>query len=406
MTRDDRFAASAPAGSKPVSQAALGLYYFAFFAAMGAYFPYMPAWLQARGFSASEISLVAALFPALSVVAPPVFGVLADALGLRGAIVRVASLGASLAMFSLAWTSSDGVVAFWSVFGLVLVFTFLRTPMQQMGDVIALEQHASRYGQLRMWGSVGFLVAAPLVGRWIALDPAWHLIAWIAGALLLVHVVSWRLPGRTSLPPPPMLSEALRLLRRPSFGWFLLTAALAQASHAAYDLCLTLHLVEMGASGSLVGVAWAIGTGAEVVLMAYSTSWLRQATLPVWLLISLAGSVVRWALMGIVSDLTLLLMLQPLHALSFGLRWLCSLLLVRRFATEATLATGQGLFLAAHALGGASGMLLWGQVYDRQGGAQVFQWAALVAAFSVVSGIFLFQRASITSQRGRPLPER
>lgn len=384
----------------------LGLYYFAFFAGMGAYFPFMPAWLQARGLNASQISVVTALFPALSVVAPPVFGALADALRLRGALVRVASLGAALAMIALAWISADGVVAFWSVFGLVLVFTFLRTPIQQMGDVIALEQHGSRYGQLRMWGSLGFLLTALVVGRFIEMKPAWHLIAWTAGCLLCVHLLSFGLPARAALPPPPLMGEALRLLRHPTFGWFLLASALSQASHAAYDLCLTLHLGALGASGSVIGLAWAIGTAAEVVLMASSTRWLRKATLPVWLLIALVGSGVRWALMGVVSDVALLLMLQPLHAVSFALRWICSILLVRRFVGEATLATGQGLFLAAHAVGGAAGTLLWGQVYDRFGGLSVFQWAAVVAAFSVVAGVMFAQRVALTPQPGRPAAER
>ena len=80
---------------------ALPLYYLAVFGALGAYLPYFPVWLEARGIEGVGMGAVSALMPALGIVGPPLFGLVADALGLRGWLLRVACIGAALPFVQL-----------------------------------------------------------------------------------------------------------------------------------------------------------------------------------------------------------------------------------------------------------------------------------------------------------------
>ncbi len=362
----------------------LGLHYFVFFAAMGAYFPYMPAWMKARGLSGFQIGVITALLPAMAVLSPPMTGMLADALGVRGGLMRVCAAAGLLALgvlsVSLVFEPS---VSFGFLFLCIFAFTFFRSPVSQLADVVTLE-HAGSYGRIRVWGSIGFMISTPLIGRYVALEPAHAIPVACAAGFSCVLVVSFFLPKRTHLGPAPVLSEARRLLNDRGFRWLLLSAALGQASHAAYDLWVTIHLQNLGASGTTAGVAWAIATSGEVVVLIVSPWLFRRASIPGWLVVALGAAVLRWALLASVTDVETILVSQPLHGLTFGLRWVCYLTLVRSFAAQNTMATAQGLFLGCFSLGGVAGMLLWGSVYDVHGGTGVFTGAAVVGLLSIL----------------------
>lgn len=366
-------------------QGALSAHYFVFFATMGVYFPYMPAWMQSRGLNGFEIGAVTALMPAMSVISPPLLGMLADALGFRGALMRLAAIGAVLSVGTLAViVYVDAAIGFWLLFFCVLGLTFCRNPIAQMADVVALESGGD-YGRTRLWGSIGFMLAAPLAGRWVALDPAWLLPFCVMLGLIAVAVVSLWLPRRATLPPRPAIGEARRLLRHGPFRLLLLSAALGQAAHAAYDLCITLHLRDLGASGTVVGFAWAIGTAAEVLLMAFTGSLFRRWSVSSWLVAALLAGAIRWGFLALVADVSAILITQPLHGLTFGIRWVCGMTLMRTFAGGGTLGTAQGLYLACFSAGGVGGMLAWGAVYDASGGAVMFAAASVLATVAAVA---------------------
>jgi len=358
----------------------LSFHYLAFFSAMAAYFPYAPGWFRERGLSGLQIGLLVALMPAMSVLSPPLMGMLADALGLRGTIMRVASLGAVVAMGSLALLSLGAApVSFSALFVAVFAFNLFRSPLSQLADVAALE-YPGDYGRLRVWGSIGFMIAAPAFGRWVPLNPAWCIPTACAVGLACAIVTSFLLPKRAAPPRSGITGEARALLRNRSFLLLVATAGLGQAAHAAYDLCISMHLSDLGASGTVVGVAWALATAGEIVLMSVSAWLFAKRPASMWFVLSLAVGIGRWLLFAWVDDPNVLLLAQPLHGLTFGVRWVSSLTLLRQFAGEGTMGTAQGLFMAVFSLGGVVGMLGWGPLFEHFGGSTVFAAAAAVGA--------------------------
>ncbi len=117
----------------------LAFYYFAFFAALGVYAPFFPRWLEARGVTGLRMGAVAALIPAMGVVGPPVFGLAADALGLRRQILRLASAGAAISLGLVAAAGAAGRgLSYAELFAAVLVFAVFRSPMIMMADVVTM----------------------------------------------------------------------------------------------------------------------------------------------------------------------------------------------------------------------------------------------------------------------------
>jgi PPP family 3-phenylpropionic acid transporter len=368
---------------------ALRLYYLTVFAALGVQLPFFPRWLEARGIEGIAMGAVTATVPAMGLIGPPLFGLLADTLGLRGSLLRVAAFVAGTGLAAIAAAALlDHTPGFAGVFAAVAVSSLFRSVLVMMGDVVALEQARASgrsYGSIRLWGSVGFLGGALGAGQLI--DPAGPvaLPLAMAAALYAACLASFGLPQRAELPPGPSTSGAADLLRAADFRLFLGMYFLAQVAHSNYDLCFSLHLLDLGGSPALAGQAWSLGVACEIVLMAASGRLLRASSPQRLAALALLGATVRWLLIGNVRSLPVLLALQPLHVLSFSLLWISAMAWIEQRVPPQRRATGQGLFTAATAGGIITGMLLWGSLYREHGGSFTFQYAALVAGAALLA---------------------
>jgi PPP family 3-phenylpropionic acid transporter len=360
----------------------LRIYYAACFMALGVYLPFFPRWLEARGVHGAAMGVVSASLPAMGLIGPPLFGILSDRLALRGALLRVACLGAFACMGALGAAFALGhALGFAGIFAAVLAFSLFRSPMISLADVITMETAGAGagYARTRLWGSLGFLVAALAFGRYFDPTAPSVLPLAIAAPLFAAVLAAWALPAKSAGPPLPALGVASSLLARVDLRLFYGASFLGQIAHSSYDLCFSLHLRDLGASDGLVGVSWALGVTSEIALMAGS-GWIFRRFTPPWLLVAaFLGAALRWALIASVTSIPALLALQPLHALSFALAWLASLAYVKQSAPAAALATAQGLFSAAVAAGSVLGMPLCGALYRRVGGPITFEIAAVIS---------------------------
>ncbi len=369
----------------------LRFYYLASFAALGLHLPFFPRWLEARGIEGLSMGLVSATVPAMGLLGPPLFGLAADAFALHGALLHIACAGAFLAFAVIASASLLGhPLGLAALFLVCLVFAFFRSPMIMLADVATMDEvrgTSTSYARVRLIGSLGFLLAVLVAGR--TLDPASPsaLPVAVTVALFAALLASLAIPARAKAPPVPALAHARALLAAPDYRLFLVVAFLSQIAHACYDLCFSLHLRDRGVSDDRVGLAWAFGVVAEVALMAGSAPLFRRASTPRLIAAALLGASLRWAVIAFVPSFPVLLALQPLHALSFGLMWIACLAYTRERAPAGALATAQGLFSAVIAAGGVGGMLVWSTIYRRSGGTVTFALASLVAAVAFVTAL-------------------
>jgi MFS transporter, PPP family, 3-phenylpropionic acid transporter len=386
---------------EPAGAGALAVFYFASFGALGLHAPYFPLWLEAHGFRGVSMGVIAALSPALSLFGPPLIGLLSDARGARGSLLGAACALSASAMAGLCAAELFGSSrSFGVVFAAMLIYSACRSPLILLADRIAIE-HGGNYGRQRLWGSVGYLLAVAAFGRWCP-PGAWRwLPGMVALALLAAFVVSLPLPRVRAAALSPPLTQARRLLGRPSFVVFLICSATFAASHSSYDLCGSLFFRDLGASGNTLGLLYATGVVAEIGLMAWGSASLRRVSPELLLACSYAGGALRWLLMSLLGSTELAFLLQPMHAISFGLVWLSSLEYVRRSSEPHTLGGAQGAFMAANALGGVLGLLIWGPLYASRGGALVFLFAAglSVCAAALAYGA-LYRHARARTARG------
>ena len=357
---------------------ALGAFYFATFVALGAYLPFFAPWLAGRGASGPLVGAVLGLAAVAGVLGPPLFGALADALGLRRELLRLASALALAAALGL--VGAAHLAAAPALLGLFAVlFSLFRAPLVTLADVVALEasaRGAARYGAVRLMGSLGFLLAAALLGAALDLTRGLAMPTTLALGLAGALAISARLPAARAREAPSAQHLALAL-RAPGVARLCAVIALAQVGHAAYDGYFSLHLLRLGLAPRLVGAVWALGVLAEIVFFALAHRFVRGREGLFVSLGALTGAL-RFGLLACVDEPAWLALAQPLHALSFGALWLPGVALAAQRGHERP-ATTQGLFQAAWTLGSASGLALFGVVLERAGTTALFAVAAVIS---------------------------
>uniref|UniRef100_UPI002896C4BB MFS transporter n=1 Tax=Pseudomonas sp. TaxID=306 RepID=UPI002896C4BB len=250
--------------------------------------------------------------------------------------------------------------------------------------VVNLHGQTSRYSQVRLWGSIGFILTVVGLGRlfeWLSLDiyPV-ALVTIMAG----IFLASLWVPNAQPVEHAERSGAGgfLRQLLAPGVIAFYLCVALMQLSHGPYYTFLTLHLEHLGYSRGSIGLLWALGVVAEVLMfMAMSRIFARFSVRRV-LLLSFVLAGLRWLLLGNLAEVpAALIFAQLLHAATFGCFHAASIAFVQSSFGARQQGQGQALYAALSGTGGALGALYSGYSWKLLGPHFTFGMAS-VAAFA------------------------
>lgn len=361
--------------------ARLSGFYFFYYAAIGAFLPYWALYLQTLGYSPLDIGIGAAMYSALRLFAPVAWGWIADHWQIRMPMIRMASLAAPLT-FLVPLESAELV---WLVLQMLLLSFCLNAVLPQL-EVLTLNhlyRRESDYGRIRLWGSVGFVLAVLLVGPVLdrtGLSP----VPWIiAGLMLAMGVLSLSVPESGFHESHSESTDGLfTVLRRPEVLALLVACFLSQFSFAPYYGFFSLYLEEHHYSKSITGVLWSLGVIAEVGVFLYMVRLQERFGSRLLMLWALALTAVRWAAQVLfIDNLVMLLLVQCLHLASFGLYHAVSVHLIHQMFRGRLQGRGQALYSAvSFGAGGALGSYLAGHMWEQISPDAVYWMAAVSAA--------------------------
>lgn len=355
----------------------LSLFYAAHFAAIGVLLPFWPVWLDGHGMSAPQIGVILAIGMAMKVVANPLAAHVADRTGHRkGVIIALTAL--AMACFSL-FAFTEG---FWAILAVnVLFFSFwpATLPLGESLTLMTARNHGLDYGRIRLWGSITFIAAAVIAGRGLSGGDI-SVVYW--GALALVATkfgVSLILPATRAPRAVPGSLLMLDILKTKGFTPFLIACALIQSSHAVYYGFGTLHWRAAGLNETVIGGLWAEGVLAEIVLFVFGARLLlRFGPLNLIALGALAG-LLRWPLMAFSTELPVLVVVQLLHAFTFGATHLGAMHHIANVLPADKSATAQAVYAAVvMGLAFAPAMFVAGWLYSEAQGQAYLAMTALV----------------------------
>ena len=366
----------------------LSFYFGAVFAVVGIMAPFWPVFLAARGLTAPEIGLLLSAGLWLRVILNPLIAQWADRRGERRRPLLILS-AAAMGGF-LCFLFAEG---FWGLLAVNLVASVAFSSIIPLGETVVLAtvyRLGLDYGRLRIWGSATFIATSFAGGPMLAAFGSWSVL-WAALGLMVVVLGSCvLLPEVEKIALPTTTTAAaknsgtvFRLLRQPVFILFLVAGGLGNASHAVLYGFATLHWRAVGYSDVLIGLLWAEGVVAEIVLFWLGSRLVRRFGSANLLALGAAAGVIRWTAMGLSDALWLALLTQALHAFTFGAAHLGAMHFIARAAPEEMSATAQSLHGAVGA-GIAVGlvMAMAGVLYENfANGAYLFMAGIAAASF-------------------------
>ena len=364
---------------------AFGTVSFAYFGYVGLFNTYGPLWFQSLGFSTLAIGGLASLQAGTRLFSPYVWGWLADHTGRRGMLLRLAvalSLVCSLGLLvsqQHGWVTAVVVALFICTAAVIPISEASLAQLVSHGDG-ALDTR--RYGRVRVWGSVGFVLAVTASGytlQWLGVG--WFpvlVVAMLALMLLAVH----RLPSMNETAHTAQTAQgALAVLRKPEVAWFFAGVFLTVLAHTSLYTFFSLYLDSLGYTKGTVGLLWAVGVLLEIGWFWFQSRWSQRLSTHGWLLLAAGVTALRFAAVAAFGQVGwVLLLTQCAHPLTFAAQHTACIAVISRHFPGRLRGRGQALYAvlgygASGVLGGVAG----GALSNAYGFAAVF-WAASVAA--------------------------
>lgn len=371
--------------------AALSSFYFFYFASVGAFVPFWSLYLASLGFSALEIGELNGVLIASKIVAPNLWGWLADRSGRHLHYARLGSIAAALLSFCL--IAAD---QYWQLMAVSLVLGFFWNAVLSQYEVVALNHLSQRrglYGKVRLWGSLGFIVTVLLLGQAIDYVGYQALVAAVIATIVAIAVVTIITP-RAPVMPIQSVTSLLRSLYKPPVIALLVVCFLIQASHGPYYTFFSLYLEQAGYSKTVSGALWALGVLAEIAVF-LATHWLfsRFGARRLMLVAALVTGL-RWIMLVVfVDSLALMLVVQIAHMATFGLYHAVAIQLFHRYFPGALQGQGQALYSSvSFGAGGALGAWLAGITWDSAGADITFIGAGVVALLAAIICLIGFEK--------------
>lgn len=331
---------------------AYSAYYFiscSFYAYLLGFFP---LYCKQLGFSPWQIAAISAAGTVANIIAGPCSLQLSHSRWSARKVLTVSSALALTLYIPLFW-----VVTFPLFISLIFVSQVAKRGAEAIVDSQAVREAAAkriRFEHARLWGSIGFVIALAAFGEIVRHAGTSVVLPCGLGALLLAYLMSFimrgfvaRAPGKERLQRESNVDGPWD--KRPQFIALILSASLCWASHAAMYVYLSLYLEALAWSPTAISAAWNVGVVAEILLMMVFPRLERRFALERIYQVSLALTVVRWGLLYVSADPTVIFLSQLLHAFSFGGCYVGSVKLVYHLLPESKKDRGQGYLSSASA---------------------------------------------------------
>lgn len=352
--------------------------YFFYFTAVGIILPYWGLYLDYLQFTPSQIGVIVAIPMVTKIVAPNIWGWLADRSGQYLWIIRVGALLAAVLFTGVIWRTD-----YWGVLLFALLFTFFWNAILPQFEVLTLDALGDKthnYSRVRLWGSIGFIFSVVVIG-WVFDVFGVKRLPWILwGFLLTIVAVTWVLPNIGPHTAHAAKSTFGAALKNKWVRNFLVASILLHISHGVFYGFYSLHLADFGYSKTSIGLLWAVGVVAEIGIFIKIPTLFAHVSLKYCYLLGFGAAVIRWLLVAYFPQITgLMVVAQGLHALTFGVTHAVGIEIVRRVFANADRGKAQALYSAlCFGAGGALGAFISGLIWN-YGSSFSFLFASVTA---------------------------
>jgi len=355
----------------------LSRFYFFYYFFVGSFVPYWGIYLQSENFSPSSIGILLSLFQISRIVAPNFWGWLADHTGYRVKWIKLTSFLGLIGFIGVFW--AKGFFWIFLVMSALSLFTSSTLPLAESLTLAHLATTDGHYSRIRLWGSIGFIVASLFLGYLIDFQGI-NILLWVLLiAQAIIFFLSNTIPETQDIQHKTNDLSIWKIIKTPSVIALLVGCTLMVSAHGVLYNFYSIYLKDHGYSSGTIGWLWAVGVICEILIFMAMPKILQRFSLKAILLMSLFLGVIRFILIGVSPDhLYLLFIAQMFHAATFGSFHAASIEVIAYYFKGRNQTRGQAIYNSvAYGIGGTIGGLGGGYLIQYLGGQLGFMIAAI-----------------------------
>jgi PPP family 3-phenylpropionic acid transporter len=308
----------------------LSRFYFTYYFFVGAFVPYWGLYLKSEHFSPADIGILMSLFQISRIFAPNFWGWLADHTGKRAQWIRLTAFLGLCGFAAVFW--AHGFYWFFFVMAALSLFTSSTLPLAESLTLAHLATTNGHYSRIRMWGSLGFIVAAVILGYLIDFAGIKSLLWFLLAVQITLFALTHSLADAKVEPHEHDRFSIWQVIKQPNVLALLIGCALMVTAHGVLYNFYSIYLSDHGYSKGMIGLLWSVGVICEIGIFMLMPKLMARYSLKTILLVSLVLAVIRFTMIGIaVDNLLLLALAQSLHAATFGSFHAASVEAITRF---------------------------------------------------------------------------
>lgn len=358
----------------------ISIQYFLYFGVLGVYLPFFNLYCYYLGFNGIQIGAISSLRSIVLVAFSVAWSLIADRFQMRKAIYVLCSW-----LSTGIWAAYFFSDSYWIIFFITGCYGLFYAPIISFLEAFTIDilgEQKKSYGSIRAWGSISFIAMVMVLGYLIDLFSI-KLTLWVVFfGSMIQSAFSIGMPNVTRADNEDFFSRAKSFLSR-RVAVFLFCGFLMLVSHGMYYGFFSIYLATLGYGSMFIGFAWALASIAEITVMIKSKWIFKYLSYDRALIISFLVAAIRWLLIAYVQSPIAVLALQLLHAMTYGIFHIASILYIDLLSPAKTKTMGQAINNATtYGLGLMVGFFLSGILYEQFTPAIGFLVSGFIAFFA------------------------
>jgi MFS transporter, PPP family, 3-phenylpropionic acid transporter len=321
------------------------LFYFFVFFGFGSLFPLLSVYLKdVVGLTGSQIGIVMSISPVVMIIVQPIWGMVSDAT--RKPIVILTTSLIFAAFFGLIFSFLEN---YYFIILISVLLAIVQSAVVPLSDSVAMnyvQRTNIEYGSIRLWGAIGFAVAALVVG-WLSETVHLKMIFYSFAIVFCISAfMALQLPKESDSLHVSIKDGLLKLKKVPQYFLFLVCTFLILGPILANNIYFGIFVDELGGGLAGVGLAFLLGAGSEAPFMKAVGHYIQKLGIHKVLCLAALVSALRWGLYVFEPPLWAVYATIFMQGFSIGLFIPASLQYVREITPKSVGATAISLYSA------------------------------------------------------------
>ncbi|NHW39488.1 MFS transporter [Paenibacillus aceris] len=361
---------------------------FLYFALLAMFVSFLPVYLDAQGLPATKIGLIIGTGGIITIFSQPLWGMISDKTKTIKKVMLLLLACSSLVGYMLYTSNSFIVLLLFTMF--LYFFLMPLDPLTESLNFQTAEANRVSYGSIRTFGAIGYAVMSLAVGyaiQYLGLNSLGFLFAGIGVISLIICLA---LPDAPVTGKPITLKSLRNFLGNKETIWFMVLIFIVAVPQRINDTFLGVYLRKLGGSPELVGQAWFLAAGSEILVFALSFWWLRKGKELAIIAFSAFFYFIRFLLSSWITEPHALVYLQLLQTFTFPIFYSAAIQYLYRIVPEEWRATGQTvLALLFFGVSGIVASYLGGWFYESFGGKTLYLWISIMSFIGLLFSLVL-----------------